>query len=283
MNVHAKVMIVDDRSARVGSANLTNRSMGVDTECDLVLDAELDPRLGADHRLAAEPPARRAPRMRPAGGRRRARRARLADRRRRVAARPRALARAAAAAPGDRRGRRRRGRRGHREAAGAPRFSRRPRLRSRAAGPRPVDGDAGPRGPAPAGSPFAGRLGAGDRGGGRGGRRLAADAAAHPARARIGWPPSATRSPIIRRRRSPCWAPTWSGRWCSSRSRCCSARPRCCSPRPPPSSIAWSAPCRRRSRPTESDAWSDAFARAGWSTHACCGSGGSCAAAASSP
>jgi len=46
MNVHGKVTIVDDRSARVGSANLTNRSMGVDTECDLVLDAELDPRLG---------------------------------------------------------------------------------------------------------------------------------------------------------------------------------------------------------------------------------------------
>jgi phosphatidylserine/phosphatidylglycerophosphate/cardiolipin synthase-like enzyme/uncharacterized membrane protein YdjX (TVP38/TMEM64 family) len=45
MNVHAKVMIVDDRSARVGSANLSNRSMGLDTECDLVLDAELDPRV----------------------------------------------------------------------------------------------------------------------------------------------------------------------------------------------------------------------------------------------
>ena len=47
MNVHAKVMIVDDRCARVGSANLSNRSMGLDTECDLVLDADLDPRLGA--------------------------------------------------------------------------------------------------------------------------------------------------------------------------------------------------------------------------------------------
>src|SRR4029079_8823803 len=47
MNVHAKVMIVDDRCARIGSANLSNRSMGLDTECDLVLDAELDARLGA--------------------------------------------------------------------------------------------------------------------------------------------------------------------------------------------------------------------------------------------
>jgi phospholipase D1/2 len=46
MNVHAKVMIVDDRSARIGSANLSNRSMGLDTECDLILDAELDPRFG---------------------------------------------------------------------------------------------------------------------------------------------------------------------------------------------------------------------------------------------
>ena len=46
MNVHAKVMIVDDRCARVGSANLSNRSMGLDTECDLILDADLDPRLG---------------------------------------------------------------------------------------------------------------------------------------------------------------------------------------------------------------------------------------------
>ena len=46
MNVHAKVMIVDDRHARVGSANLSNRSMGLDTECDLVLDSELDPRFG---------------------------------------------------------------------------------------------------------------------------------------------------------------------------------------------------------------------------------------------
>jgi phospholipase D1/2 len=35
--VHAKVMIIDDRILRVGSANLNNRSMGTDTECDLVI------------------------------------------------------------------------------------------------------------------------------------------------------------------------------------------------------------------------------------------------------
>jgi phosphatidylserine/phosphatidylglycerophosphate/cardiolipin synthase-like enzyme/uncharacterized membrane protein YdjX (TVP38/TMEM64 family) len=33
--VHAKVMIVDDELLRIGSANLSNRSMGMDTECDL--------------------------------------------------------------------------------------------------------------------------------------------------------------------------------------------------------------------------------------------------------
>lgn len=37
LNVHAKVMVVDDRMLRVGSANLNNRSMGLDSECDLTL------------------------------------------------------------------------------------------------------------------------------------------------------------------------------------------------------------------------------------------------------
>jgi phosphatidylserine/phosphatidylglycerophosphate/cardiolipin synthase-like enzyme len=37
--IHAKVMIIDDRFLRIGSANLNNRSMGLDTECDLVLEA----------------------------------------------------------------------------------------------------------------------------------------------------------------------------------------------------------------------------------------------------
>jgi phospholipase D1/2 len=45
LNVHAKVLIVDDRLARVGSSNLSNRSMGLDTECDLALDAAGDPRI----------------------------------------------------------------------------------------------------------------------------------------------------------------------------------------------------------------------------------------------
>lgn len=37
--VHSKLMIVDDRLLRVGSANLNNRSMGTDTECDVVIEA----------------------------------------------------------------------------------------------------------------------------------------------------------------------------------------------------------------------------------------------------
>ena len=37
--VHAKVLVVDDQLVRVGSSNLSNRSMGLDTECDLVVEA----------------------------------------------------------------------------------------------------------------------------------------------------------------------------------------------------------------------------------------------------
>lgn len=39
INVHSKVIIIDNELARVGSSNLNNRSMGIDTECDLILDA----------------------------------------------------------------------------------------------------------------------------------------------------------------------------------------------------------------------------------------------------
>ena len=37
--VHAKVMIADDSILKVGSANLNNRSMGYDTECDILIEA----------------------------------------------------------------------------------------------------------------------------------------------------------------------------------------------------------------------------------------------------
>jgi phospholipase D1/2 len=40
--VHAKIMIVDDAFLRVGSANLNNRSMGLDSECDVLIDGRKD-------------------------------------------------------------------------------------------------------------------------------------------------------------------------------------------------------------------------------------------------
>jgi phosphatidylserine/phosphatidylglycerophosphate/cardiolipin synthase-like enzyme len=40
--VHAKIMIVDDKVLRVGSANMNNRSMGLDSECDLMIEASGD-------------------------------------------------------------------------------------------------------------------------------------------------------------------------------------------------------------------------------------------------
>jgi phosphatidylserine/phosphatidylglycerophosphate/cardiolipin synthase-like enzyme/uncharacterized membrane protein YdjX (TVP38/TMEM64 family) len=40
IDVHAKMMIVDEQFVRIGSANLANRSMGLDTECDLTIAAD---------------------------------------------------------------------------------------------------------------------------------------------------------------------------------------------------------------------------------------------------
>ncbi len=40
--IHSKVMVVDDRFLRVGSANMNNRSMGADTECDLAVEGRSD-------------------------------------------------------------------------------------------------------------------------------------------------------------------------------------------------------------------------------------------------
>lgn len=42
ISVHSKTMIIDDRLLRVGSSNLSNRSMGLDSECDLAFEAEND-------------------------------------------------------------------------------------------------------------------------------------------------------------------------------------------------------------------------------------------------
>ncbi|HVO91271.1 MAG TPA: VTT domain-containing protein [Terriglobales bacterium] len=55
MSVHAKLLIVDNRLVRVGSANLSNRSMGFDTECDLAFEShgqEVIERAIADFRNA---------------------------------------------------------------------------------------------------------------------------------------------------------------------------------------------------------------------------------------
>src|SRR3712207_5261168 len=42
---HAKVTVVDDRFMRIGSSNLNNRSMGLDTECDVSIEVRPgDPR-----------------------------------------------------------------------------------------------------------------------------------------------------------------------------------------------------------------------------------------------
>ena len=43
ISMHSKVCIIDDEIVRVGSANLSNRSMGFDTECDLAIEAAGNP------------------------------------------------------------------------------------------------------------------------------------------------------------------------------------------------------------------------------------------------
>ncbi|HEX2657549.1 MAG TPA: VTT domain-containing protein [Polyangia bacterium] len=41
--LHSKVLVIDERIAKIGSANFSSRSLGLDSECDLVIDASLDP------------------------------------------------------------------------------------------------------------------------------------------------------------------------------------------------------------------------------------------------
>ncbi len=50
--VHAKVAIMDDRLLRVGSANLNNRSLGLDSECDVVIDCALSANAGNEATIA---------------------------------------------------------------------------------------------------------------------------------------------------------------------------------------------------------------------------------------
>lgn len=51
--VHAKVAILDDRLFRVGSANLNNRSQGLDSECDVIIDAALPANAHTRERMTA--------------------------------------------------------------------------------------------------------------------------------------------------------------------------------------------------------------------------------------
>ena len=49
--IHSKVMIADDQVVRIGSSNLNNRSMGLDSECDLAIEATDGATRGAIARL----------------------------------------------------------------------------------------------------------------------------------------------------------------------------------------------------------------------------------------
>lgn len=52
--VHAKVLVVDDRLLRVGSSNLNNRSLGLDSECDLAVEVTADDPSADEHRRSIE-------------------------------------------------------------------------------------------------------------------------------------------------------------------------------------------------------------------------------------
>src|SRR6185436_7414198 len=47
VDVHSKLMIVDDRVLRIGSSNLCNRSMSIDSECDVTMEARGRPQVAA--------------------------------------------------------------------------------------------------------------------------------------------------------------------------------------------------------------------------------------------
>ncbi len=45
--VHAKILVVDDQVLRIGSSNMNNRSLRLDTECDVTIDAGLPANAGS--------------------------------------------------------------------------------------------------------------------------------------------------------------------------------------------------------------------------------------------
>jgi phosphatidylserine/phosphatidylglycerophosphate/cardiolipin synthase-like enzyme/uncharacterized membrane protein YdjX (TVP38/TMEM64 family) len=59
LNVHSKVLVIDDSLLMVGSSNLSDRSLAIDTECNLAIESRGEPRLralisGLRERLLAE-------------------------------------------------------------------------------------------------------------------------------------------------------------------------------------------------------------------------------------
>ena len=51
--VHAKILVADNQVIRVGSANMNNRSMGLDSECDLTIDTRLPQNEGREEVISA--------------------------------------------------------------------------------------------------------------------------------------------------------------------------------------------------------------------------------------
>ena len=51
--VHAKLMIVDDEILRIGSANMNNRSLGLDSECDVFIDTSRPDNAGVSDTIKA--------------------------------------------------------------------------------------------------------------------------------------------------------------------------------------------------------------------------------------
>lgn len=52
LDIHSKVVVVDDRQLRIGSANVSSRSMGMDSECDLLIEARGRPEVAQSIRHA---------------------------------------------------------------------------------------------------------------------------------------------------------------------------------------------------------------------------------------
>lgn len=51
--VHAKILVVDDQILRVGSSNMNNRSMRLDTECDVIIDCAIAGNASFSDKIAA--------------------------------------------------------------------------------------------------------------------------------------------------------------------------------------------------------------------------------------